>query len=88
MSDLIKRIKEEIEDRIKDANQYAYLKEPNPTGDTVIAMLNNLPDEFELKSYIDYEKQFSKAFLDPMIGILNVIGWEHERKTNIMSFFT
>ena len=68
--------------------KYAYLKEPNPTGDTVIAMLNNLPDEFELKPYIDYEKQFSKAFLDPMIGILNVIGWEHERKTNIMSFFT
>ena len=31
-----------------------------------------------------YEKQFSKAFHDPIIGILNVIGWEHERKTNIM----
>ena len=26
MSNLIERIKEEIEDRIKDANQYAYLK--------------------------------------------------------------
>jgi len=68
--------------------KFAYLKEPNPTGDTVIAMLNALPDEFELKPYIDYEKQFSKAFLDPIIGILNVIGWEHERKTNIMNFFT
>ena len=68
--------------------KFAYLKEPNPTGDTVIAMLNALPDEFELKPYIDYEKQFTKAFLDPIIGILNVIGWEHERKTNIMSFFT
>jgi hypothetical protein len=51
-------------------------------------MLNALPDEFELKPYIDYEKQFSKSFLDPIIGILNVIGWEHERKTNIMGFFT
>ena len=68
--------------------KFAYLKEPNPTGDTVIAMLNALPDEFELKPYIDYEKQFTKAFLDPIIGILSVIGWEHERKTNIMSFFT
>jgi len=68
--------------------KFAYLKEPNPTGDTVIAMLNALPDEFELKPYIDYEKQFSKSFLDPIIGILNVIGWEHERKTNIMDFFT
>ena len=57
-------------------------------GDTVIAMLNNLPEEFELKQFIDNEKQFSKAFLDPMIGILNIIGWEHERKTNIMGFFT
>ena len=68
--------------------KFAYLKEPNPTGDSVIAMLNALPKEFELKKYIDYEKQFSKSFLDPMIGILNVIGWEHERKTNIMEFFT
>ena len=51
-------------------------------------MLNALPKEFELKKYIDYEIQFSKYFLDPMIGILNVIGWEHERKTNIMEFFT
>ena len=68
--------------------KFAYLREPNPTGDTVIAMLNALPDEFELKPYIDYEKQFSKAFLDPIIGILDVIGWEHERKTNIMGFFT
>jgi len=68
--------------------KFAYLKEPNPTGDTVIAMLNALPDEFELKPYIDYEKQFSKSFLDPIIGILNVIGWEHERKTSIMDFFT
>ena len=71
-----------------DKIKFAYLKEPNPTGDTVIAMLNALPDEFELKPYIDYEKQFSKSFLDPIIGILNVIGWEHERKTNIMGFFT
>ena len=69
-----------------DKIKFAYLKEPNPTGDTVIAMLNALPDEFELKPYIDYEKQFSKSFLDPIIGILNVIGWEHERKTNIMGF--
>ena len=68
--------------------KYAYLKAPNPTGDSVIAMLNNLPDEFDLKQYIDYEKQFSKSFLDPMIGILSVIGWKHERKNDIMSFFT
>ena len=68
--------------------KYAYLKEPNPTGDSVIAMLNNLPDEFDLKQYIDYEKQFSKSFLDPMIGILSVIGWKPERKNDIMSFFT
>ena len=44
--------------------------------------------ENSLKQFIDYEKQFSKASLDPMIGILNIIGWEHERKTNIMGFFT
>ena len=33
--------------------KYAYLTEPNPTGDSVIAILNSLPKEFELNQYIN-----------------------------------
>ena len=68
--------------------KYTYLKEPNPTGDSSIAMLNELPKEFKLETYIDYDRQFEKAFLDPMKILLQTIGWEHEKKSNIMGFFS
>jgi DNA polymerase elongation subunit (family B) len=68
--------------------KYTYLKEPNPTGDSAIAMLNELPKEFKLETYIDYDLQFEKAFLDPMKVLLQTIGWEHEKKSNIMDFFS
>ena len=68
--------------------KYTYLKEPNPTGDSSIAMLNELPKEFKLETYIDYDRQFEKSFLDPMKVLLQTIGWEHEKKSNIMEFFS
>ena len=68
--------------------KYTYLKEPNPTGDSSIAMLNELPKEFKLETYIDYDRQFEKAFLDPMKVLLQTIGWQHEKKANIMDFFS
>ena len=67
--------------------KYTYLKEPNPTGDSAIAMLGELPKEFKLDDYIDYDRQFQKSFLDPMRGILDTIGWDYERKSTIMDFF-
>ena len=67
--------------------KYTYLKEPNPTGDSAIAMLGELPKEFKLEDYIDYDRQFQKSFLDPMRGILDTIGWDYERKSTIMDFF-
>ncbi len=67
--------------------KYTYLKEPNPTGDSAIAMLGELPKEFNLEDYIDYDRQFQKSFLDPMRGILDTIGWDHERRSTIMDFF-
>jgi len=68
--------------------KYTYLKEPNPSGDSAIAMLTTLPKEFNLEEYIDYDRQFEKSFLDPMKGILEKIGWDYERKSTIMDFFS
>ena len=68
--------------------KYTYLKEPNPAGDSAIAMLGELPKEFMLEDYIDYDRQFEKSFLDPMKGLLETIGWDYERKTNLMDFFS
>ena len=68
--------------------KYTYLTEPNPTGDSVIAMLGPLPKEFDLNDYVNYELQFEKSFLDPMKGLLETIGWDYERRTNLMDFFS
>ena len=68
--------------------KYTYLKEPNPSGDSAIAMLTTLPKEFNLEDYIDYDRQFEKSFLDPMKGILEKIGWDYEKKSTIMDFFS
>ena len=68
--------------------KYTYLMEPNPSGDSAIAMLGTLPKEFKLQEYIDYDRQFEKSFLDPMKGILEKIGWDYEKKSTIMDFFS
>ena len=68
--------------------KYTYLIEPNPSNQSAISMLNTLPKEFNLDKYIDYDRQFEKSFLDPMKGILETIGWNYERRTSIMNFFS
>ena len=68
--------------------KYAYLTEPNPTGDSVIAVLNTLPKEFGLHEYINYELQFEKSFLNPIKGILGTIGWDYEKGNDLTEFFT
>jgi DNA polymerase elongation subunit (family B) len=68
---------------IKDGEKikFTYLKQPNPFKDYVVSFSNRLPVEFELQSYIDYETQFEKTFLDPIKIVLDCIGWTTE-KTN------
>ena len=68
--------------------KFVYLKRPNPTGDIVVSMLNKLPEEFDLKEYIDYDTQFNKSFIDPLKLILNVIGWDTEKRSSLDSFFS
>ena len=67
--------------------KFCYLKEPNPLHNNTIAILNELPTEFELEKYIDYNIQFEKAFLEPIKTITDSIGWDVEKKFTLDSFF-
>lgn len=71
-----------------DKIKFCYLKTPNIIGEHVISTPGKLPPEIELDTFIDYDTQFEKAFLDPIKNILNVIGWESERRNTLESFFT
>lgn len=70
-----------------DSIKFCYLKTPNPIRDSVIAFPADLPPEFNLDEYIDYDKQFTKTFLDPLIHILDAIGWKPEKRHSISDFF-
>ena len=67
--------------------KYIYLKEPNIIQENVIAFIQDFPHELGLDKYIDYEVQFEKSFLFPIKSILDVIGWNTEKKVNLESFF-
>jgi hypothetical protein len=67
--------------------KFTYLKMPNPIKDTVISYPSRLPQEFGLQEFIDYDVQFSKAFLDPIKVVLDCMGWSTEKINTLESFF-
>ncbi len=74
---------------VKDGEKlkFCYLNSPNPAQHNVISVMTTLPREFDLSSYIDYETQFNKAFLDPLKVILESVGWSDEKKSSLEDFF-
>lgn len=68
--------------------KYCYLKKPNPIYENVISFIQYFPKELGLNSYIDYDTQFEKGFLEPLKVILNAIGWADEKKVTLDSFFS
>lgn len=67
--------------------KFLYLKKPNPIHENVISFIQDFPKELSLEKFIDYELQFNKAFLEPLKIILDSIGWNVERTSNLESFF-
>jgi DNA polymerase elongation subunit (family B) len=67
--------------------KFVYLKEPNPLANNTIAIGSILPEEFDLHRFVDYNKQFEKAFLDPIKTITDTIGWQLEKRFTIDDFF-
>jgi len=75
-----------------DKIKFLHLKKPNPIGgvlgtDQVVAFPNELPKEFGLDDFIDYDMQFEKAFLHPLKNILEIIGWQWEEVSSLEGFF-
>ena len=68
--------------------KFTYLKLPNPSRENVIAFISELPREFGLKEFIDYDTMYNKSFIEPMKLILDTIGWRTEKTAQLDLFFT
>jgi DNA polymerase elongation subunit (family B) len=71
-----------------DKIKFAYLREPNPIGEAVIATADYLPKEFNLDKYIDRDTQFEKSFVEPLKSITEVIGWQIDNSATLEDFFS
>lgn len=70
-----------------DKIRFIYLRTPNPINSPVITVPDELPKILGLDSYIDRDKQFQKAFLDPLSSITNLIGWPLGQESTLEDFF-
>jgi DNA polymerase elongation subunit (family B) len=70
-----------------DKIKFVYLKKPNPIQEDIISFVGELPKELNLHSYVDYEKQFEKVFLDAMQIVIGPLGWTVEEQSSLESFF-
>ena len=70
-----------------DKIRFVYVRKPNPFQEDVIAFSQELPPEFNLHSYIDYDKQFEKTFLDAIQIIIQSLGWNATEQSSLEDFF-
>jgi DNA polymerase elongation subunit (family B) len=70
-----------------DKIKFIYLNKQNPIRENVISFISEFPHEMGIDKYIDYDLQFSKAFLEPVKVILDAIGWNVEKTVNLELFF-
>jgi DNA polymerase elongation subunit (family B) len=70
-----------------DKIKFVYLKTPNPIQEDIISFSQELPKELNLHSYVDYEKQFQKVFLDALQIVIEPLGWNVEPQSSLEEFF-
>ena len=53
----------------------------------MIAFPQELPKEFGLDTYIDYDKMYEKVFLDALQIVIQPLGWKTQEESSLEDFF-
>lgn len=67
--------------------KFVFLKQPNTIHENVVGFPTELPKEFNLHKYIDFDTQFEKVFIKPLENILKPIGWNTRQQSTLDDFF-
>ena len=59
--------------------KFLNMRTPNPMQSNVISFMTKLPKELDIHKYLDYDKQFEKAFIEPLVFIMQQIKWNIDR---------
>ena len=70
-----------------DKIKFVYVQKPNPFQEDVIAFSQELPKEFNISTYIDYDKMFEKVFLDALQIVIQPLGWKTQEESSLEDFF-
>ena len=70
-----------------DKIKFLYLREPNILGTHAITFTGEIPPEFKLQGYVDYDKMFEKSFLEPLNSLLSCIGWQVRETASLEGLF-
>lgn len=70
-----------------DKIKYVYLKVPNPIKENVIGFPENLPKQFDLEEFIDYNIMYEKGFIKPLSPLATAAKWKLEKTNTLDDFF-
>lgn len=70
-----------------DKIRFCFMRLPNPLRENIFACPDELPSDFELEPFIDYEKQFDKTLVDPLRHIIEAAGMKLTDDIDISQFF-
>jgi DNA polymerase elongation subunit (family B) len=70
-----------------DKIKFVYVKGRNPFNENVIAFNTELPKEFGLHEFVDYDLQFEKVYLDAVDIIIRSLGWSAEKQASLELLF-
>lgn len=69
--------------------KFVYLRVPNTLKSNIFAIPGDidLPPEFNVHRYVDYDAQFDKTLVSAMQVILTAVGWSAVEQSSLESFF-